>query len=65
MNLFQLSEDTSNDIETRFNEMAYKEFIERKLLEFLKQNLSHLPMYAHPAIVRDILRDFQSSPMFT
>lgn len=62
---FQLTDETEDELSEQFNKMAYVKIIEQKVLDFLRENISHLPMYAHPVIIRDILRNFESSPMFT
>lgn len=60
-----MSDETEEEIEDDFKRMPYAKIIEQKVLDFLKENISHLPMYAHPLLVRDILRNFDNSPMFT
>lgn len=60
-----MADETEEEVEDDFRRMPYVQIIEQKVLDFLKENLSHLPMYAHPLIVRDILRNFDNSPMFS
>lgn len=44
--------------------MPYPKIIEQKVLDFVQANLSYLPMYAHPVVVRTILEGFDKSPLF-
>lgn len=45
--------------------MLYPKIIEQKVLDFIQENLSYLPMYAHPIVVRNILEGFDKSPLFS
>ncbi|XP_057670515.1 cilia- and flagella-associated protein 61-like isoform X2 [Diorhabda carinulata] len=52
-------------LEEKFKSLAYPKMIEQKVLNFLKSHLDLLPMYAHPLIIKDLLKNFSNSPLFT
>ncbi|KAG5866672.1 hypothetical protein JTB14_013124 [Gonioctena quinquepunctata] len=60
-----LSEDANEQMEEKFSMYAYPKIIEQKVLDFIKKNLSDLPMYAHPVVVRALLRNYENSPLFS
>ncbi|CAH2013982.1 unnamed protein product [Acanthoscelides obtectus] len=61
----QLSTDTKDSLEERFKALSYPKVIEQKVLDFIKDHLDDLPMYAHPIVVRTLLRNYQNSPLFS
>lgn len=62
---FQLSSDQNDLVEEKFNSASYTKLIEKKVLDFIKDHLDTLPMYAHPIIIKAILEGFNKSPMFS
>ncbi|KAF7266503.1 hypothetical protein GWI33_020184 [Rhynchophorus ferrugineus] len=60
-----LTTEEQNKIEEEFPNKLYPKIIEQKVLDFIYQNLSYLPMYAHPNVVRNILEGFDRSPLFS
>ncbi|CAH1118654.1 unnamed protein product [Phaedon cochleariae] len=60
-----LSTEANVMIEEKFRALAYPKIIEQKLLDFIKENLDYLTMYAHPVVIRALLRNYENSPLFS
>lgn len=52
-------------LEEKFKDSPYKNELVRTVLEFIRENLNDLSMYAHPIIVDLILQDYINSPCFS
>ncbi|KAJ8967039.1 hypothetical protein NQ314_003156 [Rhamnusium bicolor] len=50
---------------TEVIELYKKNKWKKKVLEFIQDNMDHLPMYAHPLVIKAMLEGFNKSPMFT
>ncbi|CAH1279957.1 unnamed protein product [Diabrotica balteata] len=61
----KISQESKEILEEKFKRLGYPKYIERKVLNFIKQHLDLLPMYAHPIIIKDILKNYANSPLFT
>ncbi|XP_033221292.1 cilia- and flagella-associated protein 61-like isoform X2 [Belonocnema kinseyi] len=61
----QISEEDAKNIENKFIGSSYQEEIEKNLIDFLQYFREELPMYCIPQRAREILKDFQDSPLFT
>lgn len=61
----QISEEDAKNIENKFIGSTYQEEIEKNLIDFLQYSREELPMYCIPQRAREILKDFQDSPLFT
>ncbi|XP_045466200.1 cilia- and flagella-associated protein 61-like isoform X2 [Harmonia axyridis] len=48
-----------------FNESNLRDKIEDEIVEYIAANTIELPMYAHPNLIRNILHDYEKSPMFS
>ncbi|CAG9857665.1 unnamed protein product [Phyllotreta striolata] len=60
-----LPKEDKEYLEKTFRALGYSRIIEQKVLKFIKANMQHLPMYAHPTIVRKLLDNFNLSSLFT
>lgn len=61
----KLTQNQIEELEEKFEGCAYQRVLVDMVLDYIKDNLNFLPMYAHPFIVNLILQDYQSSPCFT
>ncbi|KAJ8956355.1 hypothetical protein NQ318_015093 [Aromia moschata] len=61
----ELTADQKDVLEDMFALQTYPKILEQKVLEFVQTNLDHLPMYAHPLIVKTLLSGYKNSPMFS
>lgn len=61
--LLQLSDDELSDIFQKFIASESLTSIKKIFIDYLIENSDLLPMYAYPAIVRDLLEDYEDSPL--
>ncbi|KAJ8916545.1 hypothetical protein NQ315_000187 [Exocentrus adspersus] len=60
-----LSQEMMDSLTDNFNNEPYPKLLETKVLDFIRDNLDSLPVYAHPIVVKSILEGFNKSPLFT
>ncbi|KAJ8980373.1 hypothetical protein NQ317_009367 [Molorchus minor] len=61
----ELPQNEVDRLEEEFTALTYPKILEQKVLEFIHKNLDHLPMYAHPIVVKAILAGYRKSPLFS
>ncbi|KAK9886454.1 hypothetical protein WA026_016737 [Henosepilachna vigintioctopunctata] len=60
-----LTKQQKVDILQLFNESNLRNRMEQLIVDYVEENANHLPMYAHPILLRSILHDYEKSPMFS
>lgn len=61
---FQISDDQYTKLAKEFKRISYDDIIQQNVLEFIEENLDQLPVYAHPKIIRNLLKGFELSNLF-
>lgn len=62
--VFQLSTETIKDISEKYITDEMKDEITQKILKFLEDNKTYLPMYAISSVIEKILQNYTTSPLF-